>query len=304
MASPVSVVFGPGTVRPDDAFDVVSDVFAQVEEQCTRFDPSSDLMRANARGGEWTEVGSYCFDALRAAERAYLDTAGRFDPRVLQTLQRLGYARSMDGADPGREIDADPTPSAVRDAAAARWAPEFDPDRRAVRVGPRPIDLGGIGKGLAVRWAAQRIDSPSFLIDAGGDCLVRGVAPDGPLWRLGVENPRGGDRPVAVLALTDAACVTSSIRYRSWRARGTAVHHLIDPRTGAPGGEALLSVTVVGSDPAESEVWAKVLFLRGSTGIADAAAVRGAAALWVREDGTVGLSEAMRPLVVWQDTAP
>jgi thiamine biosynthesis lipoprotein len=186
---------------------------------------------------------------------------------------------------------------------APLWAPQFDAQRHAVRVGPRPIDLGGIGKGLAVRWAAEQIDSPSLLIDAGGDCLVRGAAPDGPRWRIGVENPRGGDRPVAVLALTDTACVTSSVRYRSWRARGTAVHHLIDPRTGGPGGDGLLSVTVVDDDPALSEVWAKVFFLHGGRGIAEAVAFRGTAALWVHEDGTLGMSEAMRPLVVWQDIA-
>ena len=41
------------------------------------------------------------------------------------------------------------------------------------------------------------------------------------------------------------------------------VHHLIHPRTGEPGGDGLLAVTVAAPDPAWSEIWSKTLFLAG-----------------------------------------
>ncbi len=49
-----------------------------------------------------------------------------------------------------------------------------------------------------------------------------------------------------------------------------------------------------------AEVWSKALFLSGSGMVRQAADEIGLAALLVGEDALVGLSNAMRPHVVWQ----
>src|SRR5664279_1382788 len=71
MASTVSIVFGPGTTRPDAVYEQIREVFADTEAQCTRFDPMSDLMRANTAGLAWCQVGKYCYSALGEALRAH-----------------------------------------------------------------------------------------------------------------------------------------------------------------------------------------------------------------------------------------
>ncbi|MCU1656234.1 MAG: hypothetical protein JWO57_890, partial [Pseudonocardiales bacterium] len=234
MACRVVARIGLRARAPHAAIDLVEAVFRAVEAQCTRFDSDSPLMRANAAGDGWQVVPEYCYAALEEAALAHIRTVGLFDPRVLRTLQRLGYDRSLpfDAGDV-TVAGADPSPVAGRRASTV-WRPEFDPDRRAVRVGAEPVDLGGIGKGLAIRWAAEQIapSCPSFLIEAGGDCYLSGDGPLGNGWQVGVEDPRGGDRPVAVLSLRDTACATSSIRVRRWKVSGRPAHHLIDPRTG------------------------------------------------------------------------
>jgi FAD:protein FMN transferase len=274
-------------------------VFAAVEAECTRFDAGSDLMRANAAGEDWQPVGRYCFAAIVEAAAAHRITAGMFDPRVLRTLCALGYDHSVPFASGALSLGSRPP---AGHPPREPWSPAFDETGGLVRVGSEPIDLGGIGKGLAVRWAAQELTTRfrSFVIDAGGDCYLAGDGPDGDGWHVGVEDPRGGAQPVAVLAVRDAGCATSSIRLRRWTVGGTPVHHLVDPRTGLPGGAGLLSVTVVARDPAEAEVWSKVLFLHGAAGIAAAAHTRELAALWVTDDGTVATSHAVQPLLIWR----
>jgi len=170
-----------------------------------------------------------------------------------------------------------------------------------LHLGRTGIDLGGIAKGIAVRFASEalRTVANDFLVEAGGDCFCSGRAPEGTPWMIGVEDPCGGDEPVAVLAVEDRAVATSSTRLRTWRCNGTLVHHLIDPITGRPGGDGLLSVTVVGSDPARAEVVSKVLFLEGASDIASAASSWGAAALWVDDLGERHCSEAIRPMLAW-----
>jgi len=171
-----------------------------------------------------------------------------------------------------------------------------------INLGGVPIDLGGIGKGLAARWAADHLNGllDAFLIDAGGDCVCRGEGPDGGGWRVGVEDPGGATSPLAVLELRDVACATSSIRLRRWQSGERRVHHLIDPRTGEPGGSGLLAVTVVADDPAHAEVLTKALFLSGREGICSSAKAYGAAALWVDTSGAMTETGSLAPYVIWR----
>ncbi len=274
-------------------------VFTSVDAACTRFDASSPLMTANAHPDRWHTVPLVLFQAVVAAHRAHERTHGRFDPRVLGDLVRLGYDRSLPFADGGVVTDSRP---GVR-RRLGPWRPRFRGGRRPeINLGGLPIDLGGIGKGLAVRWAAEQLDCAvdSYLIEAGGDCACRGGGPDGDGWRIGIEDPTGGHDPITVLELRDMACATSSIRIRHWRSGDRTVHHLVDPRTGSPGGPGLIAVTVVAADPADAEVLSKTLFLHGRDGIATAAARRNAAAMWVDANGGIGESRRLARHVLWR----
>jgi thiamine biosynthesis lipoprotein len=301
MASPITITARPSAncPAPDRAVDEALAVFHDVDETCTRFTPNSDLMRANARGEDWTVVAPRCFDALVEAHAAYRRTLGRFDPRVLDDLVRLGYEQSYTRAVPAPRS---PAAALAPRPCLADWKPAFRSRTHEVRLGPRPVDLGGIGKGLAVRWATERLRAAGvtdFLVEAGGDCYCAGTPADATHWRTAVEDPRGGADPVAVLDLRDEAVATSSVRLRSWRVGDRLVHHLVDPTTGLPGGDGLLAVTVVDDDPASAEVWSKVLFLAGSRGVATSAAHFGVAALWVTDDGTLKWSSTMDRRVTW-----
>ncbi len=281
-----------------EAVDRALGVFETVAATCTRFDPASPLMVANADPDRWHSLPPTCASAIAEAHAAYLRSEGRFDPRVLEDLVGLGYTASLSFAGGGA---AAPAGRARRRVVPPPWQPRFR-GRDEVHLGGRPLDLGGIGKGLAVRWAAETLRSVSddHLVEAGGDCTCSGHAPDGGPWRVGVEDPAGGSAPLAVLGLADASCATSSVRLRRWTAGDRVVHHLIDPRTGLPGGPGMAAVTVVAGDPAEAEVWSKVLFLSGRQSVAGEAARRGIAALWVTTDGAVACSEPMARYLVWQ----
>jgi thiamine biosynthesis lipoprotein len=304
MAVDVTVHLVRPRSDPQEAARRVERVFRRVESACTRFDANSPLMQANAAGDDWFEVPPVCFAALTEAAQAHLRTSGRFDPRVLRELTALGYDRTL--AFGGGPLDLGGHPDNAPAGTTLRfrppWRPAFDASRSAVRIGPVPVDLGGIGKGLAVRWASETLRdcADAYLIEAGGDLVTAGPGPGGDGWRAAVEDPRGGPAPVAVLDVTGRACATSSVRLRRWRVDGRAVHHLLDPLTGAPGGAGLLSVTVLGADPAGAEVWSKTLFLAGRSGIARAAAALGLPTLWIDDAGRIAGSPQLGAALLWQ----
>lgn len=296
LGSPLRLkVTNADALTADKVWAVVVDEFEAVDRAMSGYRADSAITRLNeqAGGGEPVAVEPRLYDALALCCRAWRDTGGRFDPRVLDALQRLGR--------PG------PIPVVARPTAAEgdrAWI-RRDPRRRAVTIA-QPLDLHGIGKGLALRWAWRRLvlaladDRCGVLLEAGGDLVGRSPGPAEPDWLLAVEDPRGGPGPMAVIALDRGAVCTSSTMLAAWSdPTGRRVHHLIDPTTGQPGGEGLLAVTVAAPDPAWAEVWTKALFLAGRAAIGEAARGRGLAAWWVTDDGTLEMTPAARQRTRW-----
>ena len=304
MASPLRLSIAPGEL-PDDIADLVADAawtivratFEVAEAAMSRFREESELTRLNRRVPEAASVSRPLERALSAADRANRVTGGRFDPRIVDALERIGYA----GVPQGQATDARVAGGRVR---------VLERQGRGGRVAlPCPVDLGGIGKGLALRWAANALDASvvgdgepplAYLIDAGGDIVASGSPGGHEPWHVAIEDPAGGPEPVAVVAVHDrGAIATSSVRRLRWEHDGRTVHHLIDPRTGAPGGEGMRAVTVSGPDPAWAEVWSKALFLEGARDIAGLARARGLAAWWVTTEGRLEMTATARLRTAW-----
>lgn len=283
-------------VSADRAWAEILATFAAVDAAMSRFCDDSELTRLHRARGPVLGLSRELVAALTAADRAHRITGGRFDARVLADLERLGFVA---------------VPQAWPDAPAAS-PPAGSPSDRFMRREGRhgavellaPVDLGGIGKGLALRWAARRaaalLGESGFLLDAGGDLVSHGLRA-GERWSIGIEDPSGSETPLAVVVLgRDQAIATSSVRIgRRAGPDGRPVHHLIDPRTGEPGGAGLAAVTVAWPDPAWAEVWSKALFLEGAASIAGVARGRDLAAWWVDEDGALAMTPAARQQTSW-----
>lgn len=289
----VSGKHGAATRRAAAAWVAVRQEFEAAEQAMSRFREMSEITFLNRRAGpiERSALSRRLLAALTTCERAHRLTDGRFDPRVLTILEHLG-----DHGAPIARIET----AEGSDRATGRRIAERDADGGIYL--PEPVDLGGIGKGLALRWAAAAVRQAGcerFLLDAGGDIVACGQPPgDGP-WRIGIEDPSGATQPLAVVAATNEAVATSSICRRKWRMADRTVHHLIDPVSGEPGAGGLLAVTVAGSDPAWSEVWSKALFIEGRGGIASLARERGLAAWWVAEGSSLEMTAAARRRTIW-----
>lgn len=299
MGSPLRFsVVGLAAPAARRAWSVVVQDMERTEAALSRFRAESDLSRLNATAGsaEWVAASPRLYAMLATSERSRRLTDGRFDPRVISVLEELGERAGV------------PLPTPVPSGSDRAWL-EREPRGGRVRTWA-PADSGGIGKGLALRWAVARLARADLigrglLIEAGGDIVARGSAPDGSAWRIGIEDSAiPAADPLAVVEVSNGSVVTSSTGVRHWQTDdGRSVHHLLDPRTGEPGGDGLTAVTVLGPDPAWAEVWSKALFLSAARGIGDEARRRGLAAWWVEADGSLHMSPAARQRTVWERAA-
>lgn len=222
----------------------VAEAVAADEALWSRFLPGSDVTRVNRAAGRAVAVAPATFDLIAAAVAWTERTGGLFQPLQGAQLVRWGYRGGVgDGA-----------PACAPPAARVPAGPiELNAALRTVRIpSGTALDLGGIGKSAAAVRAgallAERSDDPRLIVDAGGDlAIIRG-------------DHRVATAAGAVLARAGTGVATSSSERRAWvLGDGTPAHHLIDPRTGAPGARGTAVVCDV--DPVAADVLASCAVL-------------------------------------------
>lgn len=235
----------------------VAATFADAEHRFSRFRDDSELSALNRAEGPFV-ASPELFDMLSRARVYFELTDGLFDPTVGGLLSALGYDRSFA---PGA-LDRSRAARAPRAARFVDLVLEQEA-RTVLRPQHVQIDLGGMAKGHTVDRAAVHLIE-SGAIDAGGDAVTRGSAPDGGEWLVDIEDPQDPSRTVATLAVANAAVATSAPNRRRWRVATDFAHHLIDPGTRRSSTSDLLQATVVAPSAEVADVLAKTAFLLGA----------------------------------------
>lgn len=129
------------------------------------------------------------------------------------------------------------------------------------------IDLGGIAKGYTgekLIGIFKDYGISSALVSLGGNIQAIGKKPDGSCWRVGIRDPKGGQADyIGVIQVQDEAVVTSGGYERYFQANGKTYIHIIDPRTGYPVENDLLSVTIVSRDGTLADGLSTALYIMG-----------------------------------------
>jgi len=240
--------------------------FAHEERRFSRFRADSELSKVNASAGEWTSVSAGFARLTRFALEAAWRTGGRFDPTVLPAMIAAGYDRDFDEVLAGARGALHPAQPCGRFTEL-----ELETDRLRMPQGVA-LDFGGVAKGWTVDLAAEAALSaglPWVIVNAGGDLRLDGDVPSTGV-EVGVEDPQDRATDLLRVSISEGALATSSTLVRSW---GPGLHHLIDPRTGAPVDGDVLQATVWAETCAEAEVRSKWALLEGPVFLEHAHAV-------------------------------
>jgi FAD:protein FMN transferase len=230
-----------------DACAAVERVLLDIDLAASRFRADSELSLLNAAAGDWVPVSPLLATALRVAIDAAEWTGGLVDPTVGGVLVDHGYDRTFTAVAPDG-----PRVIGIREVPGVASI-ELDEELGRARVrGGAVADLGATAKALAAdiaATAALEVAGGGVLVSLGGDISVAGEAPDGG-WPITVTDRsdlslRTDDGPSEVVAIASGGLATSSTRARRWRRGGNELHHLIDPRSGAPAAGPWRTVSVV-----------------------------------------------------------
>ena len=114
------------------------------------------------------------------------------------------------------------------------------------------LDFNSIAQGYSVELIARFLQKQSvsnYLIEVGGEILAKGRNADQDIWRVGVDKPveniNHNRRFQFILDLEDKALATSGNYRNFYEKDGIKYAHTINPFTGFPANNRLLSVTVI-----------------------------------------------------------
>lgn len=144
---------------------------------------------------------------------------------------------------------------------------EINFDTKIVNINKRGviIDLGAIAKGYMVDQALAKLRAAgitSALINAGGDMYALGLN-NKQSWKVGIRDPQEAESLLTTLELTNKAVATSGNYEQFFEHQGKVYSHLIDPRSGYPVSNDIVSVSVISSSCAISDSLATAFFVGG-----------------------------------------
>jgi thiamine biosynthesis lipoprotein len=246
-----------------DAIHCLVHELEAIDLACSRFRADSEVMRLRAAGGRWVTASALFREALHAGVRAAAATDGDVDPTVGASLDALGWDRDFD------VVVSRGAPTRIALVPAAGWRRiEIDDDGERVRVPAGvTIDLGATAKALAADRAAQAAYAETgagVLVNLGGDVAVAGPAPAQGWPVLVTDDHRTPFDPHGeTVAIHSGGLATSSTTVRRWHTADGDVHHIVDPRSGAPAPGVWRTVSVCAASCVDANTASTAAIVRG-----------------------------------------
>lgn len=140
-----------------------------------------------------------------------------------------------------------------------------------LKVDPKVmIDLDGIAQGYTVDLLAEYLSNHginNFLVELGGEIRTSGSKPDGSGWVIGIEGPMNEEQEASIVEkkiLISNKAITTSGNYRKFvKIKDQYFSHIINPKTGKPANNGVISVTVIAGDATTADALDNAFLVMG-----------------------------------------
>lgn len=162
------------------------------------------------------------------------------------------------------------------------------------------LDLGAVAKGYVadcIKTFLLEKGVDSALINLGGNILCVGDKPDGSDFFIGIKKPFTEEVQL-VLGVTDCSIVTSGTYERYFDEDGKSYHHILDPKTGMPCDNGVVSVTIISEDSFTGDCLSTGCFVMGlEAGMELVDSMDGVYAVYIDSENNVHFSEGAEEFV-------
>lgn len=241
----------------------IKEELKKVDEALSPFNPNSVITAVNENRP--VKLNDLFTEVYLKSQKISEDTDGAFDITVAPLINQWGFGFKAKQFPTKHEIDS------IRqfigyEKTSLRNGKIYKDDPRVM------FDCSSIAKGFGCDRVAGYLRSQGvehFMVEIGGEIVVRGKNQKHDVWKIGVNKPVNDSLSTShelqtVLGITNCAMATSG-NYRNYYVRdGKKYAHTVDPKTGYPVQHNILSATVIADNCATADAYATAFMVMGS----------------------------------------
>jgi thiamine biosynthesis lipoprotein len=234
--------------------------FEKFNNSLNPFRPYSIISKVNRN--EPIKLDSFFVNVFQRAMEISAITDGAFDITVSPLVNAWGF-----GFDNIEEVTTEVIDS-LREFVGFEKI-RINADGYIEKDDPRvQLNMSAIAKGYATDVIAnllRRYGVENFLVDIGGEVVAQGKNQRGICWRIEIPQPTFGliHKRQTVLSICNKAMATSANNRNFRIIDGQKKGHTIDPRTGFPTQQDILSATVLAHDCMTADAFATAFMVLG-----------------------------------------
>ena len=221
-----------------------------INRQMSVFSPKSEISRFNrADENQRMNISNDFFRVVKKAERIYHLTDGGWDGTVKPLSELWNFG-------PGGKAKKIPDQKAIERQMKRTGFDKVLLSKKGIlkKKAGLELDLGSIAKGFGVDSVSRVLQDSGFtryLVEIGGEVFASGRNAKGDKWRVGISDPSGAaadSSPYRIVSLKDKALATSGTYRNFVQINGRTFSHIIDPKTGRPVDNRVVSASVAAAD--------------------------------------------------------
>lgn len=249
--------YGPGA---QSALNDISSMISDLDSRLSVTNTESEIYQLNHAEGKSVPLSDATADLLRKALALGDTTGGALELTSYPLSLAWGFTTG-DYQIPDQEA-IDGLLPLVDDSAIT-----LDGTSATLPTGAQ-LDLGAVAKGYAGDRAAELLKDAgvtSALLNLGSSTIrAIGSKPDGSPWRIALQDPNDTSAYAGVVSATDLSIDTSGGYERYFEGDDGEIYwHILDPGTGYPAKNGLISVTVLSGSALTGDGLSTALFVMG-----------------------------------------
>ena len=247
-----------------DLGDDIEAIFKRIDLSMSTYVPTSLITTVN-KGDTLVHVDTLFLDVLDRSLEIAEETKGDFDPTIGPLVSLWGFGFE--------EIRQDVSPDMVSNTLQRTGYQNIEVKDDSVRIPAGfQVDFNAIAQGYTVDYIAEYLEGfnvENYMVEVGGEVKAKGVNETGEIWKIGVDKPSEEidteSRFQFILALNNKALATSGNYRKFWvdDETGARYSHTIDPKTGYPAKNSLLSVSIITESAMDADAYATVCMVKG-----------------------------------------
>lgn len=240
----------------------IETILSNFDKSVSTYLPSSIISRINSND-KHVKLDTYFTTCFNKAKEVWKNTDGAFDPTVYSLVNAWGF-----GPEKKEKLSQEKIDSILKFVGFNLIKIK---NKRIVKKDKRvKLDFNAFAQGYSVDVVSDFLKSKninSFLVEIGGEVYANGKKPDGENWTVGIEKPidnKETENPLKAYVKLENIAIATSGNYRRFIIEdGVKYAHHIDPKTGKPTKNNLLSASIFASDCITSDANATGVLVLG-----------------------------------------